>query len=267
MQERLVLEDPLLGSPLATYSYSNRSPLIVPLLSIAFFGFLVWQSTQQTPVDTQGVLIFSGFVLLSLVTIVVDLLFNEQRIVLFENGMRAYYLTHTQVIFWQDVETVLSKEQGYGVIVHISIKNKKNSSKTYKYYGTVWGSLQSAIELIPGKMLRVGKAEILLRALDGSIKHRFEKALHRYDAGERIDFGEFQLSRDGIHVKNEILFWNEVYNIYTDGWIILIEKIGSEQPWRELPITEIPNEDLVIPIIAQYKSTWYRAPEKGTELF
>ncbi|NOK60931.1 MAG: hypothetical protein GFH27_549289n87 [Chloroflexi bacterium AL-W] len=136
--------------------HPKRGPLILFLLLTGMFGYFAWWSMQQTPPDTQGLLFSIGFILFFVVLGILDLLFNEQRIILFENGMRSYYLTPTKSILWQDVETVHFDAGSYNGLVHISINLRYSNGQKYRTGAVLWNSDEHTEEPKPGEIWQIG---------------------------------------------------------------------------------------------------------------
>jgi tetratricopeptide (TPR) repeat protein len=106
---------------------------------------------------------------------------------------------------------------------------------------------------------RLGIGDVADIVYEFSGAARFAAALAAYNSGQKVNFTLFQLSQSGIHAGKKTLPWPMVADIHVDGYFMVVQAIGQEQPWRAFKRNGTSNVDLVLALIEETRGTNFTA--------
>jgi hypothetical protein len=86
----------------------------------------------------------------------------------------------------------------------------------------------------------------VLRAQGAAVQEAFQ-------AGEVLDFGEFDLSQDGIAHRKRLLPWSQVEQVKLGGGAVAVMKTGESAFWARGMAKSIPNLRVFLAMVDKYR--------------
>jgi hypothetical protein len=123
------------------------------------------------------------------------------------------------------------------------------------FYIESWGQPKIVIDEDIGGVLELGR-EIQARAQERLL----DDAISAIQTGKVVHFGPLSVMAGGLRLKGESLSWDEVESIELafqidtrSGWDwktqiedVVIHKAGMQEPWAVLPVSQVPNEFVLV---------------------
>ena len=71
----------------------------------------------------------------------------------------------------------------------------------------------------------------------------------RFAEGGPVEFGDFILSRRGVHKGADLLAWADVDEVGSNAGRVTIKARGRWRAWSETPVHRVPNPHLLLTLI------------------
>lgn len=91
--------------------------------------------------------------------------------------------------------------------------------------------------------------------------------LARFRAGERVEFGPFEVSRAGLRYEKTVLPWADLSDVAVSSKSLTVKRKGKWLPWVSKELDEVPNPHVLLALIEEARRTARpaRAPRSEPE--
>ncbi len=95
----------------------------------------------------------------------------------------------------------------------------------------------------------VGYAELVARVQRETYTRRWPGLAGRYDAGETVGFGAFDLHRDGLGRGTKVLPWDRVKSVELKGGKVVVKKRGKWLAWASESLEKVADPHLFFALV------------------
>lgn len=164
---------------------------------------------------------------------------SRHHVELYRDGLRFNRATESEVYPWDDIDTIWRQSTQYvinGVPGRIATNYtlKRRDGKNLQ---------------LRGYHFQVKLNESIHCEMTPRLLSRAEQQLA---AGTRINFGEVELDREGLHYRNKTLVWPDVYEAFINNGYLYVCTIGNKSFFQR-EAGKVPNADIFLSLVMRMK--------------
>lgn len=146
----------------------------------------------------------------------------------FEHGLKRVRGGEADIILWEDIRAVWQT-----ITAHYG---RGGSGNTYFY----------TIETKDRQRFTFGEEILGIGALGQTIQNEahtrlYPRLLEKYERGDVVPFGPFNLSKEGVEHGKKFLTWAEIEGAKVEKGYIVFKQQGGWLQWANVAVGEIPN--------------------------
>lgn len=232
-----------LGTPLAEHRRWLRPSSIVYSVLLVVAGLLLFLIAGAGG-DGAIVSFIIGLILFvcGLIAPLLFLINRSQRVCVFAEGLVQVKGGTSEVVRWDQVESVLQAivKVTYRVLYVIPVARIVRHSYTVRRTdGTrlVFRDSLRGVEALGDRLSRE------------TARYLFPKALATYHAGEQVAFGEVAISKRGIGRNGKLLSWTEYQGVEVVRGVVKLQQRGKRSNWTAVPVRKLPNLLVVLSLL------------------
>jgi hypothetical protein len=100
-----------------------------------------------------------------------------------------------------------------------------------------------------------GYPELVAHVLRETFRAQWPAALARFRAGERVEFGPFEVSRLGLRYEKNLMPWADLAEVNVGSKSLAVKRKGKWLPWVSKELDDVPNPHVLLALIEEARRT------------